>query len=329
MRQLLILFIFSSSLFCCGQAIVWEKDYKKALEASSQTKKPLLLFFTGSDCSGWGMMLKNEILLASDFTEKTKDHFIFVEIDFPEHKPLETSLAEQNLALKEKWQVDQLPRLIMIDSSQREISRFGATPLSPKEFGEELIAILQRDRALTQSMKNLSCCAVKQLEDLYRTARELKREQEATLLVEEGVERGAIFFLLEKYRELVDLGKVSDKKAQDIRKRLLALDPNNEKKVLFSLALIDFQKLSSERPANPLAVIRPLEDYLKQYGSQDKENQWRLEMMVAQFYLDCEDWNVALAHAEKALASAPESRQEEIARSVSYIREEASSLVCK
>ncbi len=50
---------------------------------------------------------------------------------------------------------------------------------------------------------------------------------------------------------------------------------------------------------------------------------WRVEMMIAQFYLDSDESNTALRHAERALTLAPEERREEIERSVDYIRNQA------
>ncbi len=302
---------------------LWQKDYQRAFEESARAKKPLLLFFNGSDCSGWGMKLKHEILSSPEFVALATGRFVCVEIDFPEHKAVDEHLASERAALKERWKVQEIPRLILIDAEGKEIARFGSTSLSAKEFGEDLLSIIEKDQKLNTALKNLGMQTPGALEDLYKLARELERENEALSILNIGVMKGALFFLLEKYRLLVEEGKSSEAEALHLRQRLVALDPKNEKKIPFSLALIDFQRLSNEKLINPFVAIRPLEEYLSKWGLSDHENKWRLEMMIAQFYVDCDEWKTALKHAESALESAPDSRKEEIARSLEYIRGES------
>ena len=322
MRIFVALTLLFSSALWGENSITWEKDFGKGVEASVREKKPLLLFFTGSDCSGWGMKLKNEILSSADFVEKTKGKFVFVEIDFPEHKAVDPLLASQNQALKEKWRVTEIPRLILVDAEGIEIARFGSTCSGGKEFGEDLLTVLEKDQNLKTSLKQLSSCSPERLEELYKLARELERETEVALILNAGVSKEVSFFLLEKYRLLAESGKSQENESLNLREKLLKSDPANQKKIPFSIALIDFQRLSNEKLLNPFIAIRPLEEYLQHFGRCDLENKWRLEMMIAQFYVDCDEWKTALIHAQAAFESAPETRKEEIARSLEYIRGE-------
>lgn len=276
-----------------------------------------LLFFTGSDCSGWSMKMKKEILLSEAFQEKTKQDFKLVEIDFPQHKVLNSEVVEKNEQLKQKWHVHEFPRLIVLDEKERELARFSYPEKEALSFADELLELVQKDRFLTQSMSQLE--ASLQLSDLYKLARELKRDEEALVILEAAAARGQLNLMLEKYRFLVEQGQ----SAPDLRKQIEAGDPLNEKGMLFSLALIDFEGLANLGNKDPALQTKPLVDYLSKFGERDDQNRWRLEMLIAQVYLNFDEWETALKHAEVAYRAAPVMQQSEIGQTVAYIRTQA------
>lgn len=51
-KVILTLFLILGSLTINAQELTWQTDINKAMEISKKTKKPLLLFFTGSDWCG-------------------------------------------------------------------------------------------------------------------------------------------------------------------------------------------------------------------------------------------------------------------------------------
>ncbi len=60
-RALLILFVTLASFAAQAQELEWHTDVAKATALSQKTKKPLLLFFTGSDWCGWWMKVQKEV----------------------------------------------------------------------------------------------------------------------------------------------------------------------------------------------------------------------------------------------------------------------------
>ena len=46
---------------------VWHTDMNKAVALSNKIKKPMLLFFTGSDWCGWCVRLQKEVLKTPEF----------------------------------------------------------------------------------------------------------------------------------------------------------------------------------------------------------------------------------------------------------------------
>lgn len=316
---------FLSSLFA-DQNISWMTNYQNALEKSQKEGKPLLIYFTGSDWSGWGMKMKKEILDTPEFMNKISDKFVCMFVDFPLHKPLPQEEIEQNQRLKEKMEVSEYPRLVILNSDEREIVRLGYSPENGDRFADDLLLFVVKDDKLTKVLKQIDIASFlpSDLQSYYLLAQELKREKDAWKILEKGLEcQDPLFFLLEKYRLLVEEGKFGSE-VNSLRNQLIQLDPENQKGTRFSLALIDFQHLAGQKPLlnDPKVVVRPLEEYLSLFGEQDQDNVWQVEMMLAQFYLDYDESKVALQHAEAAYQVAPKEHKKEIQRSLDYIREQ-------
>ena len=74
MKKILLVFLVALSLngFAQQKDLVWHTDVNKAINISTQSGKPLFLFFTGSDWCGWcKKMLPDYDRLAAHF----KNHF--------------------------------------------------------------------------------------------------------------------------------------------------------------------------------------------------------------------------------------------------------------
>ena len=91
--------------------------------------------------------------------------------------------------------------------------------------------------------------------------------------------------------------------------------------------MLQFQARADRELNLPAAqVIEPLQNYLSSFGEQDPENVWRVEMMIAQFYLDQDEWRSALQHAQVAYESAPTTKQAELEYSLNYIKRQTSQM---
>ncbi|MCH9609418.1 MAG: hypothetical protein S4CHLAM45_05590 [Chlamydiales bacterium] len=307
----------------------FQVDYAKALEQGCKEKKPLLLFFNGSDWSGLGMKMKNEIFLSSEFKKELGDRLICVELDFPKHHEIDSAKQLQNRKLKEQYQIREFPSLVMIDSSERVILQFGYLPESGTQFAQDLLRFIDQDRQLIALLEQIDSLKESGLQQGYGLAVELQQESaiDAFLVAGSKCESPA-FFLIQHYRRLVEEGREKELYTMGVKDRLLQLDPNNSQGYLFSLALIDFQSRSRfDSTLSVEEVIKPLKEYLAMFGEKDQENRWRVEMMIAQFYLEHDELNSALKHAEIAYKLAPTEKQGEMNHSLRYIKEQASQLV--
>lgn len=324
MKWILLMIAFLSHTIFADQ-IIWHTDYKNALEMAKKENKPLLLYFTGSDWCGWSMKLKKEILDSDPFISEVKDQFVFMQIDFPIYKNLPPNEIEQNRLLKEKNDIQNFPVLVLMDNKERIISKLSYISEGAKSYADYLIKLVKQDQELTMLMSNFQPenLTSLQIENYYRNAMLFKRNNEAMRLLEAGIHSdNSLYFLTEKYRMLVENGKAKSDEARELRNQLLSLDPSNQKKMQFFIALTDFQILSSQMAPGKDAkkVTEPLIEYLNRFGDQDVENAWRVQMMLAQFYYDYAESAAALEHAQIAYEHAPKDIKPEIQKSMEYIR---------
>ncbi|WP_396148998.1 thioredoxin family protein [Flavobacterium sp.] len=109
-KTFLFLFFLGVVNGVSAQELTWHTDINKAIGISSQTNKPMLLFFTGSDWCGWCIKLQKEVFLKPEFKEWA-NNVVLVELDFPRKTKLEPALAQQNAQLQQIFQVSGYPTI--------------------------------------------------------------------------------------------------------------------------------------------------------------------------------------------------------------------------
>ena len=112
-----LLFI-SSSFFAQVEKLTWHTDLVKAIEISTKEKKPLMLFFTGSDWCGWCVRLQKEVFLTKEFTKWADESVILVDVDFPKDKSKQSvELQNQNNLLARQYEVRGYPTVHFVTVS--------------------------------------------------------------------------------------------------------------------------------------------------------------------------------------------------------------------
>jgi len=101
----------------------WLTDMPKALAQAKQDKKMVLVDFTGSDWCGWCIKFKKEVLSTPEFAEYAKKHLVLVELDFPKRKAQDNKLKAANKKLKDKYEVQGFPTLLLLKGSGKEAWR--------------------------------------------------------------------------------------------------------------------------------------------------------------------------------------------------------------
>jgi protein disulfide-isomerase len=103
----------------------------KALEISKKSKKPLFLFFTGSDWCGWCIRLQKEVFKTPEFAKWAKDNVILVELDFPRSTPQQPEIKKQNAELQQIFAVQGYPTVWFVRGSKKDgkinLEKLGST----------------------------------------------------------------------------------------------------------------------------------------------------------------------------------------------------------
>ena len=132
-----------TALLCClgtmAYAEEWLTDLPKALAQAKAEKKRVFMDFTGSDWCPPCIALHDRVLTKPEFEAYAKTNFVLVVVDFPEKKPQSEAVSKANEALKNKYQVDGFPTIIITDADGKELKRMEAyVGKNPKQFIEEL-----------------------------------------------------------------------------------------------------------------------------------------------------------------------------------------------
>jgi len=308
---------------------LWTEDYAKAYKMSQVTEKPILMAFVGSDWCPWSQKFAREILEQPDFLTEMQKEMILVWIDFPERLAIPEERKAQNKELKNRFQVSELPTLVLVDANGKAVAKFGYLPLEPKEMAQQLRTALN-DCAMLKRVVGSHAYATmngEEIKTLYKKAVEFGREEEKQALMEAGLKTAeGAFFLMRQYEQLLEHAKLKEPEVQRLRKQIMQKDPGNHKGVHLELAIAEFQALSKKlkRREKPDKAIVPLVDYVRNYGTKDLENSWRVEMMIAQFLYSKNCLPEALVHAKMSLDFAPEKYRPEIAQTLEFISSKTS-----
>lgn len=131
MKKIILLLLLVSSVAMNAQELTWHTDVNKASELSIKNKKPLMLFFTGSDWCGWCIKLQREVFKTPEFTKWAKENVTLVELDFPRRKQLAPELLLQNKNLEQMFAVRGYPTVWFVTpalvNGQMTFNRLGST----------------------------------------------------------------------------------------------------------------------------------------------------------------------------------------------------------
>ena len=121
MKKIVItLFLILGSLTIQSQELTWQTNINKAMEISKKSKKPLFLFFTGSDWCGWCIRLQKEVFKTPEFEKWAKDNVVLVELDFPRRTPQEPEIQKQNMELQQIFAVQGYPTVWFVKATKKD-----------------------------------------------------------------------------------------------------------------------------------------------------------------------------------------------------------------
>ena len=118
-RAILIVAFVLGSFAMQAQELKWETDINKAISVSNKTKKPMLLFFTGSDWCGWCIRLQKEVLKTPEFAVWAKKNVVLVELDYPRKTAQSEAIKTQNAGLQEAFAIQGFPTVYFATAKQK------------------------------------------------------------------------------------------------------------------------------------------------------------------------------------------------------------------
>ncbi|MFN8325413.1 MAG: thioredoxin family protein [Flavobacteriaceae bacterium] len=116
-KKILILFLIVGTYNLEAQELKWYTDMNQAMKVSKKTKKPLMLFFTGSDWCGWCIRLQKEVLKTPEFA-KWSDKVVLVELDFPRKTAQPQEIKDQNMNLQQLLGVRGYPTVWFVKATE-------------------------------------------------------------------------------------------------------------------------------------------------------------------------------------------------------------------
>lgn len=325
---LIATFFYAPSLLAEKERqLPWSTQYEQSVAVAKRDKKPLVLFFTGSDWCGWCKKLEQEVFTDPKFIDHTKDQFVFVKLDFPMRTPQTEEIEVQNTLLQEKYAVRTFPTIVILSAQGEQIGITGYRPGGGEAYKQHLLGFYYRFEEYKNKFNRLNreIFTGKELKRLYQEAREFNRDQEAYTIIERGTHSDlAHFFLTERYKSLAGVGKESTIQAQLMRDELLKSD---QKLIHYQVAVIDFERYCAEVEQGKCSLenaAAPLHNYIETFGSKDKENLWRLYLALSELYSDNKKPGVALEYAKKSLQVSPHSIRDDIASAIKNLELELS-----
>ena len=274
----------SGHVFAGGEG--WLTDIDAAKKSASESKKDLLIDFTGSDWCGWCIKLNDEVFKHDAFKTGVKDSFVLVEIDFPREKgKLPEDVRKRNTELGEKYAVQGYPTILLCDAEGKPYAATGYEEGGPEKYVSHL----------NELRKNKS-----------------KRD--------EAFAKAAKASGLEKAKVLIaalDAMKVDEKVAAnfygDIAAQIRAADPKDEtgfaKKAESGKRIEEFQNSLQEFGAKrdhegALALV----DKTLKEGGFDTESTLQIMMTRSAIYASTGKFDEAIKAVDEAKAFAPDSK---------------------
>jgi len=332
-RRYLIFFLFTMSCVYAENG-AWTQcadDYAKALKISQDTGKPLLLAFTGSGWCPWSIKMEEEIISKSEFASQLRDDLLFVRIDFPEQDVLPIEKKTQYFGLKRRYAIQELPTLVLVDSCGDEILKMGYTPVNAAEVAGRIKSAIIDYRQLKAVVGAPYLHEMKgtEIQELYKKTSNLSITHVRKQLLEAGLKSDQdAFFMLEQYENLLGSRSLYDPEVQQLRKKISERDPLGNRGIQLKMATAEFNNLARQlkRKEDPHLAIAPLISYIQNFGGQDRENCWRVEMMIAQFLYSKNKIVDAIKHAKTSFEEAPEEYRRDVAQSLDYLCKKAESM---
>jgi len=147
MKSLFFILFIAIASVSNAQEVDWLTDFEKAKKVSKKTKKPILMYFTGSDWCSPCKMLKKDFWEDPAFIKQSND-FVLLEIDVPFREDIiSPAQKKKNKELQKKYNKEgAFPTLLALDANGKVKERISAYSMLRDTSG--YFAFLDKARAI-------------------------------------------------------------------------------------------------------------------------------------------------------------------------------------
>ncbi len=105
----------------------WVDDFDDAVKLAKQTKRDLLVDFTGSDWCMWCKRLHEEVLNHDEFVRAAQANFVLVELDYPHSDDAKSKVPnpKRNAELAKQYKVGGYPTVLLMTQDGEVYGRTG------------------------------------------------------------------------------------------------------------------------------------------------------------------------------------------------------------
>jgi thioredoxin-related protein len=276
--------ILAGAAFAGGEG--WTSDFAAAKKEAAESKKDLLIDFTGSDWCGWCIKLVDEVFKHDAFKTGVKDKFVLVEIDFPNDKSkLTPETQKQNEELGKTYAVQGYPTILLTDSDGKPYAATGYQAGGPESYVKHLDKLRENKAARDAAFKAAASA--------------------------QGVEKAKALVSALKVMKLED--EVVSKFYGDIVEQIKAADPKDESGFAKASAakqrIAKFQEeLSALAEKQDFEGALTLTDKTIQEGGFESDETQQLMLTRAMIFAQLKKFDEALKAVDEAKAFAPDSK---------------------
>ena len=98
----------------------WNTNLVEAVDKSIAEKKPLLMFFTGSDWCGWCKRLQAEAFFKPEFEKWAKENVVLMELDYPRRTAQAEEIKTQNMNMQRMFGVRGYPTIWFVNPTKED-----------------------------------------------------------------------------------------------------------------------------------------------------------------------------------------------------------------
>lgn len=297
----LTLFLLPNLLWSALGDLPVTYDYEKGQQVMEVYQKPAILTFVASGDCPWSECLLDEVFQEDQFVSAIGNEFLFIAIDFPLINRQSRAQIELNHSLKNNYEIDTFPTMVMIAPSGEEITRLSFPAEGGKAFakalrgfyGEYLDLVAQAD-ILEGNPKG------KAIEKAYERALSLQTPSLIDRFMNLGLEqRQKGYFLVEQYIGMVNCGKRESKEARLLRRKIMRLKGDEMSEARLRIGVCDYAALHERKPNIAIGLVHRLISS----GKINRDGVEKLSHLMAHHFIEEQDYLTALRFAKELVLS--------------------------